>query len=52
MELSQAIEILSEFDCMECRFPTCVTCEINYSDIQAIKVVLKELEKLQKEAEQ
>lgn len=46
MELNQAIERLKEFDCMDCKFSTCEKCEINYGDVQAIKVVLQELERL------
>ena len=47
MELNQAIERLKEFDCMDCQFPTCEKCEINYGDVQAIKTALEAIENYQ-----
>lgn len=43
MELSEAIDILERFDCTNCPFATCEQCEINNSDVIAIKTVLNEL---------
>ena len=44
MELSEAIERLKKFDCTDCKFATCEQCEINYGEVQAIKIVLEALE--------
>ena len=51
MELSEAIERLKKFDCKDCKFIACEQCEINFGDVQAIKIVLAELDRLQKENE-
>ena len=51
MELQEAIERLNKFNCENCRFATCEQCEINYSDVQAIRAVLAELEKLNERIE-
>ena len=37
-------EIISK--CDDCKFATCEQCEINWTDIQAIKIVLGNLEAL------
>lgn len=47
MELEEAKERLKRFDgkCDKCKFATCEQCEINYSDVQAINIVLAELDR-------
>lgn len=47
MELKEAKERLKKFDgkCDKCPFSACEQCEINYADVQAINMVLAELDK-------
>ena len=44
MELKEAMEKLKKFDCTDCKFAACEQCEINYGEVQAIKIVLEALE--------
>ena len=51
MELQEAIEKLNKFDCADCRFATCEQCEINHGEVQAIRTIVAEINKLNKRIE-
>lgn len=51
MELNEAIGKLKKFDCSDCKFAACEQCGINYGEVQALRTVLAELDKLNKRIE-